>query len=91
MNVTDIEHRGEQVGQKPVGSQAGTKSRRLLSGEIIDGKGNLPELEVRGIEVAEEMRPFLLDHFFEDADVFAFRNLHSKHLILRIIDNEAVE
>jgi len=34
---------------------------------------------------------FLLDFVLEDADVFAGRYLHGKHLILRITDDEAVE
>ena len=58
---------------------------------IVDRKGNLPELEVRGIEVAEEMRLFLLDQFLKDANVFALRNLHSKHIIFFVTENEAVE
>jgi hypothetical protein len=63
----------------------------LLRGEIIDRKGNIPELEVFGINVAKEVGIFLLDQVFQEADVFALRNLHSKHLIFRITDNEAVE
>jgi len=74
-----------------VGSQARPKSWQLLRGEIVDRKGNLPELEVFGIEVAEEMSIFLLDHFFEDADIVGLRNLDSEYLILIVTDNEAVE
>ena len=91
VNMTNIEHGGEQVGQKPVGSQAGSKSWLLLGSEVVDRKGNFPELEIWGIDVAEEMGLFLLDQFLEDTDVFALRNLHSKHLVLRITDNEAIE
>jgi hypothetical protein len=91
VNMTDIEPRVEQVGYRPVGSQAGPKSWRLLRGKIVNRKGNLPELEVRGINVTETMGLFLLDQFFEDADVVGLRNLDSEHLILSITDNEAVE
>ena len=34
---------------------------------------------------------FLLDQFLEDTDVVGLRNLDSKHLVLRIADNEAIE
>jgi len=74
-----------------VGSQARPKSWRLLGNKTVDRKGNLPELEVRGINMAETMGIFLLDLVFEDANVVCLRNLDSKHLIFHITDNEAVE
>ena len=40
-------------------------------------------IEVRGL--------FLLDEVLEGRDVVGLRNLDSKHLVLRITDNEAVE
>jgi hypothetical protein len=63
----------------------------LLGTKTVNRAGNLPELEVRGSDVIEVRSLFLLDLVFEDADIFALRNLHSKHLIFRITDNEAVE
>jgi len=48
----------------------------LLGSEIVDRKGNLPELDVRGIDVGKPDRSLLLDEVFEDADVFHFRDLH---------------
>jgi hypothetical protein len=74
-----------------VGSQARPKSWRLLGIKTVNRKRNLPELEIFGSEVIELRGIFLLDPFFEDANVFDRRYLHSKHLILRITDNEAVE
>ena len=74
-----------------MGSQARPKSWRLLRGEIVNKKGNLPELEVRGVNVTKEMRLFFLDLVFEDADVFAFRDLHSEHIIFFVTENKAVE
>jgi hypothetical protein len=74
-----------------VGSQAWPKSWRFLGNKTVDRKGNLPEFEIFGSDVIEMRGIFLLDHFFEDADVVSLRNLDSKHLILRITDNEAVE
>ncbi len=74
-----------------MGSQAGSKSWRLLGSEIVDRKGNLPELDVRGIDVGKPDWSLLLDEVFEDADIFHFRDLHSKHPILFITENEAVE
>ena len=75
----------------PVGPQAGSKSWRLLGSKVVNRKGNLPELEFFGINMIESTRILLLDLVFEDADVFALRNLHSEHLILSITDNEAIE
>ena len=65
---------------------------RLIRGMVIDRKGNLPELEIRGIDVAEVMRLLLLDLiFFEDADVVGLRNLDSEYNILLVTKNKAVE
>ena len=89
--MTSVYDGGEQVGQNPVGSQAGSKSWRLLGGEIVDRERNLPELKIFGSDVIEVRGVFLLDLVFEDADVVGLRNLDSKHLILRITDKEAVE
>jgi len=74
-----------------VGSQARPKSWRLLGNKTVDRKGNLPELELRGINMTETVGLFLLDFVLENADVFARRYLHGKHLILRITDDEAVD
>ena len=74
-----------------MGSQAGPKSWRLLGNKTVDRKGNLPELEIFGVDAIEGMWIFLLDFVLENADVFARKYLHSKYLILRITDNEAVE
>jgi hypothetical protein len=41
--------------------------------------------------VTETMGLFLLDQFFEDADVVGLGNLDSKHLTFSITDNEAVD
>ena len=64
---------------------------RLLRGMIVDRKGNLPELEIFRSDVIEVRGLFLLDPAFEDADVVGLRNLHSKHIILFVTENEAVE
>ena len=58
---------------------------------IVDRKGNLPELEVRGSDVIEVRGLFLLDHFFEDADIFVLRNFDSEHIIFFVAENKAVE
>jgi hypothetical protein len=79
-----------QRRQPLVDSQRGL-SLRLLRGMIVDRKGNLPELEVRGINVTEKMGLFLLDQFFEDADIMGLRNLDSKHIIFFVTENKAVE
>jgi len=47
----------------------------LLGSEIVDRKGNLPELDVRGIDVGKPDWSLLLDEVFEDADVVGVRNL----------------
>ena len=74
-----------------MGSQAGSKSWQLLGSKIVDRKGNIPELDVCGIDVGKPDWSLLLHEVFEDADVVGLRNLDSKHLILRITDNEAVD
>jgi len=63
----------------------------LLGSEIVDRKGNLPELEIFGSDAIEVRGILLLDEVFEDADIFHCRDLHSNHQILFITENEAVE
>ena len=64
---------------------------RLLRGMIVDRKGNLPELEVFGINVTETMGIFLLDLVFEDADVVCLGDLDSEHVVFFVTENKAVE
>ena len=59
-----------------MGSQARPKTWRLLGTKTVNRAGNLPELEIFGSDVIEVRGIFLLDLVFEDADVFALRNLH---------------
>jgi hypothetical protein len=64
---------------------------RLLRGMIVDRKGNLPELEVRGSDVIEVRGLFFLDLVFEDADVVVSRNLDREHPLFVVTENKAVE
>ena len=75
VNMTNILPKAEQVRQKHVGSQAGSKSWRLLGGQIVDRRGNPPELDVRGIDVGKPDWSLFLDEVFEDADVVDVWNL----------------
>jgi hypothetical protein len=59
--------------------------------EIVNRKGNLPEFDVRGIDVGKARWSLLLNQVFENADNFGLCNFDRKHLILGITDNEAVE
>jgi len=64
---------------------------RVLGSRVVDGTVNLPEIEIRGIDVAEEMSLFLLDLVFEDADVVGLRNLHSEDPLFIVSKNKTVE
>jgi len=64
---------------------------RLLRGMIVDRKGNLPELEVRGIDVFEAMGLFLLDLIFEDPDVVVSLNPDREHPLFVVTENKAVK
>jgi len=58
---------------------------------IVDRKGNLPELEVRGIDVFEAMGPFLLDHLLQNAHVFGLQDLDRERVVRQVTVNETVE
>jgi len=77
--------------KNPWGLKLGPRVGGCLEARIVDRERNLPELKILGSDMIEVRGVFLLDLVFEDADVFAFWELHSKHLILSITDNEAVE
>jgi hypothetical protein len=64
---------------------------RLFRGRVVDRKGNLPELEVRGSDAIEVRGLLFLDLVFKDADVVGLRNLDSKYIIFFVAENKAVE
>jgi len=63
----------------------------LLGSRIVERKANFPEVEIRGIDVTEEMRLFLLDLVLEDADVVISWNLDREHPRFVVTENKAVE
>jgi hypothetical protein len=59
--------------------------------EIVDVKGDLPEVEIRCGDMVEVRGLLLFDQFFEDADIFDLRNFDSEGSIGVIAENKAIE
>ena len=59
--------------------------------KIVDGKGDLPEVDVLRVDVAQRRWVLLLNQVFEDADIFGLRNLDSEHPIGIVAKNKAIE
>lgn len=58
---------------------------------VIHGQGDLAEDELRGINMIEVTRLFLLDQVFKDADVFGLQNLDCEEFRRVTSKNKAVE
>ena len=59
--------------------------------KIVDGKGNLPEVDILRINVAQRRCVFLLNQVFEDTDFFVLRNFDSEYPIGVVTENKTIE
>jgi hypothetical protein len=60
-------------------------------GKIIDGKGDVPQVDILHINVAQRRWVLLLYQLLEDADSFSLVDFDSEHPIGIITDKKAVE
>ena len=91
MDTIDIKGRWESVRQQLFRSQFWSNRWGIFGVKIVDGKGDLPEVDVLRINVAQRRWVLLLNQVFEDADIFVLRNFDSEHPIGIVAKNKAIE
>ena len=59
--------------------------------KIVNGKGDLPQVEIRCIDMVEARGLLLFNQVSEDADIFVLRNFNSEGSVGVVTENKAIE
>ena len=86
-----IKLRGKRIRQQLFRSQFRSNSWGILGRKIVDGKGDLPDVDILHINVAQRRWVFLPDQIFEDADIFVLQNFNSEGPVGVVTEKKAVE
>ena len=86
-----IKLRGKHIQQELVRSQVWSKSWVSHGKKIIDEQGDLPQVEILCVDMAQRRWIFLFNQVFKDADIFVLRDFDSEHLIWPVAKSKAVK